>query len=260
MTKTSDLAARHEKPGQIVKEEIPEYLQGVSNNAGLEDMEQGDMVLPRLAIAQTLSPALKKSGPKYIQGLEEGMLFNTVTRKIYGESVVVVPLLFSKMRIKFKPIAQGGGIVCQSLNGINGGVLHPEGCDTCEFSKFGSDGKAPECFKFFNYACILPDEGNDLLAVSMKSTAVAVAKQWNSMMRLTNKPAFAKSYSISSVPESKNGNDYHQFKVEPVKGFVPEEIFKFGNSLYEQLKSQGIKVDLEDEDLQDPTQFETANM
>jgi hypothetical protein len=251
------------KPSQSAvanKEEIPEWLQDVKGQAGLEAMDQGDLVLPRLAIAQTLSPALNKSKPKYIEGLEVGMLYNTVTRRIYGPNVRVVPILFSKMRIKFKPISEGGGIVCQSLNGIDGGILHPSDCATCEHSQFKADGTKPTCYKFMNYASILPDEDKDLLAVSMKSTAVAIAKQWNSLMRMTGKPAFAKSYVISTVMETRNGNDFYNYKVEPSAGWVPKDIFDFGTELHENLKAQGIRVDVEDEELNDADNFDTENM
>lgn len=240
------------------REEVPDFLKDVKGGTGLEAMEQGDMVLPRLAIAQSLSPAIKKNNSKYIEGLEEGMLYNTVTRRIYGTTVRVVPVLFSKMRIKFEEISKGGGILCISANGIDGGQLCPAGCARCEFSKF-IDGVPPKCSNFMNYACLLPDEGMDLIVASMKSTAISVAKQWNSVMRLLNKPSFAKFYQISTVPETRNNNDYFNFKVEP-KNFVTPEIYSFGTAMHEQLKAQGIKVDLEDEDLQDPTQFDTNQM
>jgi hypothetical protein len=236
--KTSTLAAR---------EEVPEFLRDMRTTTGLEEMDRGDMILPRLAIAQSLSPALKKNNAKYIAGLEEGMLYNTVTRRIYGMSVTVVPILFSKMRIKFEDITKGGGILCTSPNAINGGRLHPSDCATCPHSQFGDNGDAPDCNNFMNYASILPNHDLEVIVVSMKSTALAVAKQWNSMLRMLRKPAFAKYYLIESVPETRNNNDFFNYRVTQ-KGFVNEELFRMGEQLHEQLRAQGIKVDLTDED------------
>lgn len=239
-------------------EEVPDFLRDVDRGLGLELMEQGDTVLPRIAIAQDLSPATKKNKPQFIEGLEVGMLYNTVTREIYGKNIYVIPVLFSKMRIEFEEMSKGGGILCTSMNGIDGGRKCPKGCAQCADSQFSADGLPPRCNNFMNYACILPNNGNTVAAISMKSTALAVAKQWNSNMRLLQKPAFSKMYLIESVPETRNNNDYFNFKVTP-GSFVSKEIYDFGTGLYTQLKAQGIKVDLEDEDLQD-TSFRPDNM
>lgn len=253
--------------GEIVKsnqsslahqEEVPEYLRGLGRE-GQEEMGREDFVLPRIAIAQTLSPAINKKKPGYIQGLEAGQLYNTVTREVYGESIRFVPALFAKSRIYFEDINKGGGIICQSANGINGGQLNPASCDACENSRF-IDGEPPKCNKFMNYPGFVVTDKGDVLgmaAVSMKSTSIGVAKNWNSLIRLSNLPTYGKVYRISVVEDSRDSNDFWNFKVEPL-GFTPQALIESCRNLYESLRSQGVKVDLSE--MADEADFNTSSM
>jgi hypothetical protein len=241
-----------------VQQEVPEYLKGLGRE-GLEEMDRSDFVLPRIAIAQTLSPALKKNKPQYIEHLEEGQMYNTVTKEIYGEDLFFIAVMFSKARILFEDINKGGGILCQSLNGINGGQLCPASCDACDKSKF-LEGNSPECNKFMNYPgfVLAKDKGSirGMAAVSLKSTGVKIAKQWNSVIRLSNLPVYAKVYRVSVIEDSANNNDFWNYKIDPA-GFTPEPLVNQCQNLYQSLKAQGVKVDLEDADDSD---FNTTEM
>jgi hypothetical protein len=251
------MAKQNEAPrGEIVKagqagltqiEAIPDYLKNIPRE-GMEEMDREDFVLPRIAIAQTLSPAINKKKPGFISGLLAGQMYNTVTREIYGEEIHFVAVLFSKSRIYFEDINKGGGIICQSANAINGGHLCPQGCDQCQHSRF-VDGEAPDCNKFMNYpGFVIDQKSHDLkgmAAVSMKSTAITVAKNWNSLIRLANVPTYGKVYRVSVVEDSRDSNDFWNFKVEPI-GFTPQKLIDQCKNLYESLKRQGVKVDLSD--------------
>jgi hypothetical protein len=217
---------RANQAGLAQIEQIPDYLKGLAKD-GLEEMGREDFVLPRIAIAQTLSPAINKKKPGFISGLSAGQMYNTVTREIYGEEVLFVAVLFSKARIYFEDINKGGGIICQSTNALNGGRLCPQSCDQCEHSRFGPDGDAPDCNKFMNYPGFVLDPKahtiKGMAAVSMKSTAITVAKNWNSLIRLANLPTYGKVYKISVVEDSRDSNDFWNYKVEPV-GFTPQAL------------------------------------
>lgn len=248
---------KQQNVGLANREQIPDYLQG-SRGKGLEDMGQRDLTLPRIAIAQTLSPALNKKKPQFIPDLEEGMLYNTITREVYGTKLKVVPIIFGKARILFEDINKGGGILCQSVNGINGGKLCPAGCLSCSKSAF-TDGEAPECNEFFNYPSMLPEHGGTIAVVSMKSKSIKVAKKWNSLMRMSGVAAYAIAWEISVVQDRQGENDFWNFEVERV-GWAPKEIYLVGEQYYENLRAQGIKVDTSDLGAEQTTEFNTAEM
>src|SRR5688572_33313161 len=96
--------------------ERPAFLkQGQSR--GFEAMEQRDITVPRLAIAQSMTPARKRGNPKYNPDLQEGQLFNSVSGEVYGDFVVATPLFFFKSRIMFRDLDKGGGVMCMAPDG-----------------------------------------------------------------------------------------------------------------------------------------------
>ena len=48
------------------------------------------MTVPRLELIQPLAPCRNKKEPSYIEGAEDGMLYNNVTRQLYGEEVLMI--------------------------------------------------------------------------------------------------------------------------------------------------------------------------
>jgi len=76
---------------------------------GVENVTADDLIIPRLEIVQALSPCRKKNDPAYIEGIEEGMLYNSVTREVYGSKVLIVPVSFKKEYLLWKDRKQGGG-------------------------------------------------------------------------------------------------------------------------------------------------------
>jgi hypothetical protein len=214
----------------------PDFLK-VNSEAGprgMEHMEAKDIILPRLALCQTNTPHRKKTNEKYIDGLEEGMFFNTLTGDKYGTEVVVSPLFFYKSRIYFKDFEAGGGIICQAPDGKscqlnNGGP--------CLHSAWGANGEPPDCNEFFNYPCLLHKPGGqpELIVVSLKSTGLKAGREWNSYMRLRGADAFAGRYRISSVA-AKNGDlEYFTWKVEndAAEPWVSKDFMSFAESQYD---------------------------
>lgn len=84
-----------------VTDDIPEFLKKGSNR-GAENVGSEDVIIPRIELIQALSPARKKSDPAYIEGADEGMMFNNVTRELYGLEVMVVPVYYQKQFLVWK--------------------------------------------------------------------------------------------------------------------------------------------------------------
>lgn len=227
------------QPQQLV--EVPEYLrrpEGVPP-AGLENLERSDMTLPRLGIAQALSPQLSESDPKYIEGLRPGNFFNTITRENYGKQVQLVPLLFYKTRILFGPIDEGGGLRCQAPDNLIG-IGEPGGtCIKCPFSQFGSarngEGKGTACNQFFNYAALIVNDGSvspeGLLVFSLKSSALKVAKDWNALIRIRNLDIFAGVYELTSVERKNDIGRWYEPVINPA-GNVTRETYEAAKVAY----------------------------
>lgn len=239
---------------------IPSYLK--PGHRGAEAVEREDILLPRIAIAQANSPQRKKLDPLFIKDLEEGQLFNTLTGEIYGSKLIVLPLLMFKNRIYFGKFGSGEGILCQSPNGINGGRLHPTDCKTCPHAQFKNDDEEdqrPDCTNFYNYVSLLPRNSTTPWAsVSLKSTDIAEAKQFNAKVRMSGLDMFARTLELTTIGKTKKNNSYYGWVLKPLS-FVPEQLYKHAEEKFTELRAANISVDtrgMEEED----AEFNPRNM
>jgi len=230
------------KDAGALEQKLPAYLTKSSGPArGMEEADQKDLTLPRMAICQSMTPQRKKTNPLFIQGLEEGQLFNTLTGKVYGTEVALIPIFMYKSRIKFTDFEDGGGIECQAINGKSGGALCPSGCDGCLHSQWGEKGDPPACTLFYNYpALIMPTK--ELVIVSMKSAGAKIARAWNTLIKLRNQDTFAGVYQVATVAETADSHEFYNFSVKNA-GWADEETYKFAEQVYNGLKGKSIQMD-----------------
>ncbi|KKL86468.1 hypothetical protein LCGC14_1944460, partial [marine sediment metagenome] len=103
------MAAKSKKKELVEKhDQLPDYIRSKGPARGSEEVKSADLVIPRLEIVQSLSPARKKTDPMFIEGAEEGMIFNNVTRELYAD-VRIVPVYFRKEFLIWKDREHGGG-------------------------------------------------------------------------------------------------------------------------------------------------------
>lgn len=217
----------------------PSYLAVPEGGArGSENVQVMDCVIPRLELIQDLSPQRKQNKPEYIEGAEEGDIFNTVTRTLLGKSVIVVPVLFRKEYIIWKDRKQGGGFK---------GAHADEASAKAALAAL-EDKQACEIIDTAQHFCLLIHGGRvDEVVVSMSRTKMKVSRQWNSLVRLTGFDRFAHAYRLESVPESNAKGSFYNWKITPY-GYAPEAVFRAGEKLYEQVK-QGRVIEADRSDL-----------
>jgi len=93
-----------------------------------------DFQIPRLTIAQAMSPEVKKNDPAFIKGLSPGDIFNTATGENLGPAVNVVPLHFLPGPNVWK---EGDEFKGMSPNGVTGCVFQAV-CAGCPNKLWGS--------------------------------------------------------------------------------------------------------------------------
>jgi hypothetical protein len=228
-----------------------------AGRAAQENLRPEDFQIPRLAIAQAMSPQLVRSKPEYIAGLMVGQFFNTVTGEIYGDSIKVVPVKYSINRLKFVDKV----IDCRSQNGIegpksplkvefvNGKKVTTGGCADCQYSKWGTgkEGKGTDCKEYRNW--LLLDESGTPMSMSFKSSSLVVAKQWWTLIAgrkmIVNgvkvpAPPYLTTYELRAVEKSSNAGTFLVPVVRAV-GQAPTELQKIGADLFTSF--QGTIVD-----------------
>jgi len=226
----------------------PSYI--TKSRRGFEDTVQSDITIPRLALAQALSPQVTDGDPARIPDLKPGDLFNSVTQQIYGREVVVQLLRKMPLRaMEFRSVDDGGGVIDPNV---------PIGDPRLVWGTSG-DKKAdkPRATLFRDFlAVIIP--GREMIALSFKSSGLTAAKNLWGFATMGNRDCFAVKLSISTgvklVPKP------HQiFKVEPVD-WVSEIDFKLGEEAFEAvqtIKATAIDRDPGDDDF-DPDAIEAT--
>lgn len=215
---------------------VPDFLKGMMNdNRGSEDVGADDIIVPRLELVQSLSKCRKKNDPAYIAGAEEGMLYNSVTRELYGESVNVVPVTFKKEFLLWRDQDLGGGF----------GGAYPTEREAHEAKEAQDKPEEWEILDTAQHFCLLAQEGKDPqeIVISMAKSKGKCSRKWNSMVRLNGGPRFSRVYSVHGVgDQNAAGQDYHTLDVKNV-GFVTQEQFNHAEKVYELIQSGKMTAD-----------------
>jgi len=212
--------------GVAITDERPDWMERKSDR-GNEDVGMNDVTIPRLDILQDLSPQIKKNKPEYIESAEAGMLFNTVTKDLYGNSVMFVPVYFRKEWVIWKDIKAGGGfrgshetkaLALEALAEL-------EDAEQCELVDTGQ-----------HFGLIVHGDRIEEAVISMSKSKMKPSRQLNSMVKIRGGDRFSSVYEIKAVEDQNAaGQDYWNLAIRPL-GYVSEELFKRAEKLYEAVK------------------------
>lgn len=219
----------------VTTDSMPDYLKDKQGTRGQENVGASDLVIPRLEIVQDLSPARKKSDPNYIEGAEEGMLYNNVTRELYGKSVIVVPVGYVKEWLLWKDRKEGGGF---------GGAYASEQ-EAIDAKDDREDGDKFEVVDTGQQFCLLvhADGRVEEIVVSMAKSKAKVSRKWNSLIRIASADSFARAYKLSAVEDkNKQNQPFFNFAVAPA-GFPQKAVYEKAEAMYEAFAQGHVKAD-----------------
>lgn len=187
---------------------------------GLENITKDDIMIPRLSILQALSPQVNKRDGAYIEGAEQGSIFNNVTDNVFDgdKGITVVPISFRKAHLEWK--ADRGGFVAD--HGASSACL-----TACERGSKGeyitTDGnEIVPTSEFFVY--VLQESGSYAPAsISMSKSQSKKARQWNAMMqglviqvqdKRVPAAAFWNAYQLCTVPQENDQGSWFGWSIK----------------------------------------------
>lgn len=225
-----------------------------SDFGGADGIEQNDVTIPRLAIAQALSPQINSRDPLFIDGLRQLEMFNTVTSENYGEGPLrFTPLFFRKRGIEFVPRENGGGIVDPN---VPVDVDPDTGLYKDARLNFGANGEKPKATLFHEWICVALDRGFELFALSMKTSALKAAKVLNTRVQmdragvldtatgqLVKYPTFARVWTVQVVEQKNPKGTFGNYVLKPV-ALHDEALLGIMQSIYRTVKQQNVTVEM----------------
>jgi len=213
----------------------PSFMQeDKGQRTGAEHFTKDDILMPRIGIAQGLSPQLDEDKAQFIPGLKNFEMFNSVTGEIYGKGPIFFYVIHAgKPRgVQFKPRDEGGG------------VLDPNVALYDERMKFGDKGEKPIATKFYDYIVVF-ENLETIIALSMKSTMLKVARQLNALIQFRDMPIYAGRYELKVVKETNSQGTWGLFSISNAGWPPTEESYNTLKELYERFKEEKVDIDWE---------------
>lgn len=238
------------KPDDSPKELGPQLDYGDMAGAGMEDIGAEDIKIPFLALAQDLSPEVKKQKDEYIEGLEVGQFFNSVTGEIYPEELYVVPCQRQHVFVEWVPRDKGGGLV--DVHQIDSPVVQQ--CRrTQPMGKYKTDEGNDLIETYYVFCLMINKEATEIIGpivLAFTSTKIKVYKRIMTMIMglkvpkgQKRPPLFAHRWKVSSKLETNSAKqDYFNFVVEPAEGSVVESMLDPQNEDHRHILSNAYEL------------------
>lgn len=226
-----ELATQQGGAMTLFSDDVPEWAKG-GTNRGSENVSSKDMMLPRLEIVQGLSP-IKDVNPD----AKEGMLFNTVTGEVLGDTVYIVPIFFRVEWLVWKDQDEGGGFF--------GAWTTLEEAEA-RMQEVVSEGENPKYIEIIDtpvhYALMVDPQtgGHSQIVISMPKTKAKVSRKWNSVIQIVGGDRFARAYKFTTFKDRNRKNkEFYNYVVQPA-GFPPEPVYREAERLYNIFKTEGV--------------------
>lgn len=220
---------------------VPEHIRAAAEQGmtrGSENVDMQDMVIPRIELVQALSPCIDPAKPEYIEGAQPGMFFNSVTRELFGNSVIVCPVYFRKQWLAWRDRKAGGGFggAFDSVQEAQERINTEADADQWEATE-----TAQQIVLVYNQETGETTEA----VVSMSRTKLKVSRQWNSLIRINGFDRFSRIYELFGVDESNAQNQsYKNLGVRYIE-FAPKDVYEKAEALYNSIAggTRTVKVD-----------------
>lgn len=207
---------------------------------GTEVIKNEDIQYPRIMVAQSGHPFLKKNDPAFIEDLRSGEMFNTLDHRVYGNGPVefCVVKAAAPYFMVLRPKSEGGGIIERDV---------PADDPRTQFTT-DKDGKSikPVATKFYTYVLMLLSgqdvQPGELAVMTLKSTGLMTAKRLNGLIRARGKAdIYAGKYKMTTSEMSNEKGTWGVFVVNNA-GWIAEEFAKPAEDVFLAMQEKDVRV------------------
>jgi hypothetical protein len=240
---------------------IPDYLLGRNTGKGLQALSQSDYTLPRIKLMQATDNTVQEGSAA------AGDFYHLTSKVNLGKVVNFVPILVSKRYMLFSPTladGSGGEVLARADDGEHWNAPNRsfevtlknkkkavwktgESVSKSGLGEFGSsdpeDPKSPPAaLLIYDVLAYLTDFPHlSPVAISLKSTAVARAKNFFTGLNQAGLDIFCYQCRAYGSIEKKGNNSYWNYNLEG-NGFVPKELLPVVEAIYKRFETVPVKV------------------
>lgn len=230
----------------------PDFIP-VGDTSGTDHITKEDMQVPRIALAQSLTPQVIEGK----DGFRVGEMFNNLTEELLGKGPFKIAIFRADPPrwIEFIPRDQGGGVKDMNV---------PAHDSRTQFTMDPVKGKQkPLADKFYDFIVGLypidpADAYGRIIGLSFKGTGLRIAKQLNALVKFRNAPIYSGLYDLSSIMTKNAQGTFAIFQVKNA-GYVPDKAtFELHKAIHEQLLDKDITIAREGADIEHQDEEENA--
>lgn len=192
---------------------------------GMQGVTSDDLAIPFVNIIQSNSPQRKKSDGAYINGIDEGDIYNTVSQEYFTNAdggVIVVPCAYHFSYRHWKAREDGGGFL---------GQYERDDKIVSEATRDGSRRILPDGTYLADTAdhyvlLVLPDGSFKRAVISMTSTQLKKSRRWMTIMaeemlrtssgQVFQAPTFLFKYRLTTQAEDNDKGSWFGWRIEKV--------------------------------------------
>jgi hypothetical protein len=249
-------------------ENLPAFMRGSAQD-GKSNIDQGDMIIPRVALMQSTHDEVEEGK------VRAGSFWHTILEEDVGTSIDdLVVVHHSKRYNLWKPRHEGGGILARASDGRrwdesfrgmefevqpdkmrprhkvkwvidNDGIVNRDvGLGAWGTSDPENPDSQPAATLSHVLVCVrLSRLDMGPFVVLLQRTAEKVAKGLLTKVNIDQAPIYGQVYRMSSKQESSPSGDFYQYTFAK-NGYVPDQaIFEQLQDMFKKLDAQGVKYD-----------------
>lgn len=255
VTKTTN-----KKNNEVATLDVNMFSADAANLSGFENFKSSeDLAIPFLRVLSQLSAQCNKTSNGYVEGAEPGMIYNTITKKLYDgeEGVEVIPCGYKREFVEWDANQQG------KLIAVHGADfdLAQTSRDANYVLRMQSGNTIKETAQ--HYVTLLDSEGSSQALITMTGTAIKQSKAWNSMMagiKLQGKdgmsfrpPMYSHIYTLKTAPQSNSKGTWFGWDITKKSIVKNAAHYEDAKAFAQAVGTNDVKVNHEGEEPQTPT-------
>lgn len=245
---------------------VPDFMKQ-DEGKGKKNIDSGDMVIPRVALTQSLSEAVEEGK------VAPGHFWHNLLEEDLGTELDIVVVHHSKRYVLWSPRHMGGGILARASDGKNWDaqfvgekftvkpskdrpryevtweIDSPEVGRDVGLGAWGTSDPAepdspPAATLTHVLVCFVPDRPEiGLFTILLQRTAERVGKDLLTKINLDKAPIYGQVYTVTAKTDNSASGDYFNYKFTKNGYVMDAELYEEFKKMNAQFDEEGVKVD-----------------